>query len=365
MASDGQSNEKKPLLVWWGFGICVNCLAFSLMAGVLLLCVLFTGLHIPVGIEPLSLGEFLKLFYLSAAVPFLVLLGEILKGFSPWGFVVLGIVAVVLYGPIWIRKSLLSGRWKVGGFEYDGSTSSAFRKELNEAVKIVEQANEEIREAYESARPYASQLRERFQIGAAASGAAAEIARLVGPDCPDDFRLTIYVPDLLFSDRLYQFTEYYDKQGKLASEQQAGRTYSIRYGIIGRVWRSGVAEIEGELISPEDQMLLARDPRHGPIEKFIARRWGLTLAEAAHIKQYNSYAAIRLEIAESKVGVVFFYSKQLNAFGDNVARERALTEIKVMLEQSALVTKLLEINDEIASWSGRIQIFRNSKTGIV
>ncbi|MCP2125222.1 hypothetical protein ABH991_005478 [Bradyrhizobium ottawaense] len=53
MASDGQSNEKKPLLVWWGFGICVNCLAFSLMAGVLLLCVLFTGLHIPVGIEPL------------------------------------------------------------------------------------------------------------------------------------------------------------------------------------------------------------------------------------------------------------------------------------------------------------------------
>jgi len=144
------------------------------------------------------------------------------------------------------------------------------------------------------------------------------------------------------------------------SNMTHGRTYSVRYGIIGRVWRSGVAEIEGELISKEDRELIAKDPSHGPIEKFIARRWGLTLEEAFRIKQYNSYGAIRLNLAENKVGLIFFYSKELNGFGDDSARERALKEIEVLLERSPLVSKLLEISREIASWSGRIQIFRNS-----
>ena len=121
-----------------------------------------------------------------------------------------------------------------------------------------------------------------------------------------------------------------------------------------------MAEIEGELISKEDRELIAKDPSHGPIEKFIARRWGLTLEEAFRIKQYNSYGAIRLNLAENKVGLIFFYSKELNGFGDDSARERALKEIEVLLERSPLVSKLLEISREIASWSGRIQIFRNS-----
>jgi len=367
MAKSAETNEgpietKKdpsPFLVWLGFGLCLKCFVFSILMVMLLLSVLFTGLNIPLGIEPFTLGASLKLIYSAAIVPLLVLIGEILKSFSPWGFIAFAILAIILIGPAWIRESLRSARWKLLGFEYDGTeVASTFKKELGEAAEIVDRANQEIGEAYKSAKAYASQLRDRYQIGIFASKVAIAVAEIIGPVCPQDYRLTLYLPDFVFSDRLYQFTEYYNKRGEQLPGERAGRTYSVRYGIIGRVWRSGVAEIEGELISTQDRALFLKD--QGPIEKFIARRWGLSLEEAIHVKEYNSYGAIRLSIAESKVGLIFFDSKLVNGFGDEAAREKALKAIEAMLVNSPLLPKLLEISHEVAPWSGRIQIFRNS-----
>jgi hypothetical protein len=354
-------SNSNSLLAWFGFGLCVKCVALSVLMIMLLLSLLFTGLNVPLGIEPFTLGESLKLIYLEALVPVFSLLGEILKAFSPWGFVAVAVLIVLLKGPEWIRESLRSARLKIGAFEYDGgNATSVFKKELNEATRIVERANKEIAEAYEAAKNYASQLRDRYQIGILTSKISFAIAEVFGAHCPEDYQLTLYLPDFVFGDRLLQFTEYYNRTGGQVSDGKAGRTFSVRYGIIGRVWRSGVAEIEGELISKEDRDLISKDPKHGPIEKFIARRWGLTLEEALRVKDYNSYGAMRLDIAESKVGVIFFYSRKLNAFGDDVAREKTLKEIEGVLERSLLLRKLLDISHEVAPWSGRIQIFRNS-----
>ena len=356
-----EKNDSKPLLVWLGFGFCLKCFVFSLLMGMLLLSLLFTGLNIPLGVQPRSLGASLELIYSAAIIPLFVLVGDILRSLSPWGYVAFAVFAIVLKGPRWIGESLRAGRWKFAGFEYDGKeVGSAFKKELGEAAEIVERANREIGEAYSSAKSYASQLRDQHQIGVLTSQVAVSVAEIVGAKCPADYRLTLYLPDFVFSDRLYQFTEYYDKLGMPIAGDRAGRTYSVRYGIIGRVWRSGVAEIEGELISKEDQDVLANDPNQGPIEKFIARRWGLSLEEAYHVKEYNSYGAIRLDIPENKVGLIFFYSKGVNAFGDDAERKKALKGIETMLQTCPLLPKLLEISHELAPWSGRIQIFRNS-----
>ncbi len=361
LPAEKEKGDPKPFLVWLGLGFCVKCFAFSLLMIMLLLSLLFTGLDVPLGIQPFTLGKSLKLIYSAAIVPLLVLAGDILKSFSPWGFVAFAVLALVLKGPAWIRESLRVGRWKVWGIEYDGTeAASTFKKELNEAAEIVERANKEIGVAYKSAKSYASQLRDQHQIGVLTSRAAGAVAEIVGPSCPNDYRFTLYLPDFVFSDRLYQFTEYYDKYGAPLAGERAGRTYSVRYGIIGRVWRSGVAEVEGELISKEDQQLLSSDPSQGPIEKFIARRWGLSLEEAYHLKEYNSYGALRLDIAEKKVGLIFFYSKLINAFGNEFEREKALKGIEAMLQNCSLLPKLLEISHEVAPWSGRIQIFRNS-----
>jgi hypothetical protein len=360
--SGSKSTSNSSIRAWLGFGLCIKCVGLSTLTIMLLLSVLFTGLRVPVGIEPITLGDSLKLIYLKALVPIFSLMGEILKAFSPWGFIVVIVLLLLLKGPEWLKETLKSARLKIGAFEYDpsGNVASVFKKELGEATRVVESANKEIAEAYEAAKNFASQLRDRYQVGTLTSGVSVAIADIFDEHCPEDYRLTLYLPDFVFSDRLFQLTEYYDRSGKQVSEGNSGRTFSVRYGIIGRVWRSGVAEIEGELISREERELIAKDPKHGPIERFIARRWGLTLEEALRVKEYNSYGAIRLDIADNKVGVVFFYSRETNAFSNDSTRENTLKAIERVLEQSMLLRKLLEISHEVAPWSGRVQIFRNS-----
>jgi hypothetical protein len=354
------TGDRTPFLVWFGFTFCLKCFAFSILMVMLLLSVLFTAFNVPLGIGPLSLGGSLKLIYSAAIVPIFALVGEILKRFSPWGFLTLVGIALILKGPAWIRESLRSARWKFGAFEYEGTeATSAFRKELNEAAMIVDTANKEIGGAYKSAKSYASQLRDRYQIGLLTSSVAVAVAKAIGSTCPKDYKLTLYLPDFVFGDRLFQFTEYYNKDGEQESKDQAGRTYSVRYGIIGRVWRSDVAEIEGELIPKDERELLLQDSRKDATERFIARRWGLSLEEAFHVKSYNSYGAIRLNVVDNKVGLIFFCSTMVNAFGDDSTKENTLKAIKTVLDGSPLIPKLLEIGREVAPWSGRIQIFRN------
>src|SRR5262249_37946381 len=57
-----------------------------------------------------------------------------------------------------------------------------------------------------------------------------------------DLRWTIHIPDILFDETLYQLVDYYPSdQRKFAK----GRTWSIRFGIIGLTWRTGVTQVRG------------------------------------------------------------------------------------------------------------------------
>jgi hypothetical protein len=288
--------------------------------------------------------------------------GEMLKSLSPWGLIVFVVIFVILRGPSWVRETLSSAKWELpGGLKFDGSAVPAsFRKELSEAARIVDRANRELGEAYSSAHAFASQLRDRHNISSIVGSLTSEIVQLIGDRCPADFRLTLYVPDFIFSDRLYQFTAYYDRSGHPLPDSKVGRTFSIRYGIIGRVWRSGVSEIEGELISQSDKEQLEPNHSEKELERFIARRWGLSLDEAIHVKKYNSYGALKLNRADKSVGVLYFDSKATNAFCEPSDLKELEAKLSKTLEGSSLVLKLLEISNEVAPWSGRIQIIRNS-----
>jgi len=215
----------------------------------LLLTIIFSALHIPLGIEPLTVGGSIAFVFEKGVVPVLVVCGEMLKSLSPWGLVAFVAILVILWGPSWIREALSSAKLELpGGIKYDGSGApAAFRRELSQAEWGVSRANKELAEAYASAHSFASQLRDRYDISSLTSALAIEVAKIIGKRCPPDFRLTIYVPDFIFSDRLYQFTEYYDRLGAFRASDRVGRTFSIRYGIIGRVWRSGVPSISREL----------------------------------------------------------------------------------------------------------------------
>jgi hypothetical protein len=148
--------------------------------------------------------------------------------------------------------------------------------------------------------------------------------------------------------------EYYDKHGKQVSNDKSGRAFSIRYGIIGRVWRSGVPEVEGELISAEDRALIKDLSDSTEVEKFIARRWGLTLDEAARIRSYQSYGAIRIERGERPPGLIYFDSRRTNAFGDSDVH----AQLNRLVQNSELAVGLLEISREVSQFT-RIRIFRS------
>jgi hypothetical protein len=115
-SASSKSKSISSLFAWLGFGLCLKCVALSILMIMLLLSVLFTGLHVSVGIEPVTLGGSLRLIYLKALVPIFSLIGEILKAFSPWGFIVVIVLLLLLNGPEWLRESLKSARLKIGAF---------------------------------------------------------------------------------------------------------------------------------------------------------------------------------------------------------------------------------------------------------
>jgi len=225
---------------------------------------------------------------------------------------------------------------------------------LGDAQRITTKTNKEIEQAYAAAKEYVVQLRARYQIDALVGELSIQIAKAIGERCPEDFRLTVYVPDLVFENQLYQLVEYHDKYGKRISDDRTGRTFSIRYGIIGRVWRSGVPEVEDELLSAEDQKLIKNTSDIDEVERFIARRWGLTLYEAARVRPYQSYGAIRIERGGGSPGLIYFDSREKSAFdGSNI--QGVLSRI---IQESELSLGLVEVNREVSQFL-RIRIFES------
>jgi hypothetical protein len=328
---------------------------FTVVA-VLLLTLIFYVLEIPHGMQFDSWRSITIAVLRSVFLPVMMYCAEIVKSLFPWPIIVIAAIAFLVWGPERVLSWLASVKFNIAGvikFEGRGRAPELFEKEFGEAQKAVAKANKEIGEAHKSGAQYATELRQRFDIPDLVGKMAISIANAVGEKCPADFRLTLYVPDFIFEDRLYQFTEYYDKRGKVKTPGKTGRTYSIRYGIIGRVWRSGVTEIEGELISQEDRESLGSDPTEAEILRFIARRWGLTLIEAAKTKPYPSYGAIRIEVAGERLGLLFFDSKKSKAFGESKDLEK---RIRVIVDDSPLTIKMLELHSEIGV-RPRIKIF--------
>jgi hypothetical protein len=337
--------------------ICILCLGFSLPVVFLLLSIIFVVLEVPLGFQSLTFRNLIVEVFYAAVVPTIGFTSEIIRSLFPWPILVILALLLVAWGPDRVKEILSSAKFELpGGIKFEGGATApdAFKKEMGDAQKIVTKTNKEIEEAYSAAKTYVVQLRDAYQVDKLVADLAARIAVVIGPQCPDDYRLTVYVPDLVFSDRLYQLVEYYDNRGRRITEGRFGRAFSIRYGIIGRVWRSGVAEVEGELISTEDRAQIGDSNDVRELERFIARRWGLTLDEAVRVRPYQSYGAMRIDRGDKPLGVVFFDSKKKNAFGDSDIAKK----INDAVQDSDLAISLLEISREIANWS-RIQIFRN------
>jgi hypothetical protein len=100
-------------------------------------------------------------------------------------------------------------------------------------------------------------------------------------------RATIYVSDVVFSEYLYQFTDYYPRHG----EAPAGRRFSKRYGIIGRAWRLSETLATGDAF-PQAQ---SRDE----VIRVLREQWGMSKEEAETASHGRpSYLCIALRARE-------------------------------------------------------------------
>jgi hypothetical protein len=352
---------------FWGavrLGFFLLWVSISVFSLILLLAIIFSALDFPIGIEPVTFGRAVTAIYLHAFVPVMTVLSDILKSMFPWPALVL-VAAFLIFSKPNVLASILSAieSFEVAGFKIKSRTwPENFRKEFGDARRSVFKANKEINEAYGGAKDFARQLDNKYKISDLMGKMSQQIATKIITNCPDSFRFTLYIPDLVFVDRLFQFTEYFTKDGQTASDGKMGRAYSVRYGIIGRVWRSGVSEVEGELITnqeKEEMIALGQSPKDKQdLERFIARRWGLTLEEAVSVRLYPSYGAFRLTRAQKDVGLIFFYAKEENAFNQR-EKDKVTKDIAAFVQESELVEKLLELHSEVP-WSERIEVYKNS-----
>lgn len=145
-----------------------------------------------------------------------------------------------------------------------------------------------------------------------------------------DLRCTIHVPDILFAETLYQLLDYFPRGGG------RGRTFSTRFGIIGRCWRSRESQIGGTI--PTDSQDLIRN-------------WGMTREQALASGQgRQSFAAIPL-CDESGTQVAIFYldSAERNAFTDDTDTtfQQKLIEAIVVGSKNSLTSALIKMRDDL------------------
>jgi hypothetical protein len=136
---------------------------------------------------------------------------------------------------------------------------------------------------------------------------------------PAGLRATIHVRDIVFRDYLYQLVDYYPLGGG------AHRRFSLRYGIIGRSWRTGkshgTGNAFGTLASTET----------------LVEEWGMTRDETHGVLNPRpSCLSVLLRVDTVPVGIVYIDATARDAFGDTKTAQKLVAALEI----EPLVVKL-------------------------
>ena len=165
---------------------------------------------------------------------------------------------------------------------------------------------------------------------------------------PEQYRCTLYVPDLVFADTLYQLLDYEP------SGAGRGRIFSIRYGIVGRVWRSRTSDIHKfKPGADEENEAVDQDE--------LVREWGMSRREAQTAAEGRpSFLCVMLSNAEGDpVGLFYMDSKDPTDFqiksGENLYE--VLSEIATKFSERKIIEILAKMSDELGGRAPLIRIY--------
>ena len=275
-------------------------------------------------------------------------LGEIIASLFPWPFVTLLLVFYVgkseTLRDLIVKLIPIFKRIKIGIAEFDltdetrktfthkatelNSFISSYRSNITKEVKrLVDIKN--IQQAMEICV-------ERYIV-----------PKLANRTLPDNFRCTIHVNDFLLKDRLYQLIDYYP-----SGVDTAGRVLSIRYGVIGNAYRTGLPQIKGDLLESHKREGLDESQ----VIKAIALEWCLTIHEARNISKYPSYCAVLLRHEGRSIGVFYMDSTDAHAFGSTDNSPELVGAIEKAAKETGLAKDVAEIISELKSASPKLEI---------
>lgn len=160
-----------------------------------------------------------------------------------------------------------------------------------------------------------------------------------------DYRCTIHVPDIVLADTLSQLLDY------LPAGAGRGRIFSVRFGLIGKVWRLLKAETLGEVPKAST----------GAVDKArLVQEWGMTMAEAERAaRDRPSFLCVPLlDEKEGGVGMFYMDAKEANAFQ---ITGKADTELHTLVvnecRSRGLTEALAKMKDELSGSAPLIRIY--------
>lgn len=145
---------------------------------------------------------------------------------------------------------------------------------------------------------------------------------------PNGLRCTIHVPDPLFDGYLYQALDYYPgKTGK-------GRSFSIRFGIIGLSWRLSQSRVTHNVSEDATTLMI---------------EWGMTEEESTHAgDQRQSFATVVLRHDGRAVGLLYVDANAKEAFKtfechDDDGKEGCIKDVEEWPEVKQLAASVYEL----------------------
>lgn len=279
---------------------------------------------------------------------FLGWLGTIIESLFPWPFVTLLLVFSAARSETlrdFIKEIIpMFRRIKIGfaEFELTDETRKAFTYQTSELNSFISSYRDKITQEV-------TRLVEVKLIEEAMQNCVEKyiIPTLPSPNLPPNFRCTIHVEDFLLKNRLYQLLDYYP-----SGVNTAGRVHSIRYGVIGKAYRSGLPQIKGDLLESKNR----NDRSESEILKIIALEWGLTIKEARNVMKYPSYCAVPLRHEGRSIGVFYMDSTTARAFGSKDDDPTLIKAIQNAAESTGLAKYVAEILSELRSASAKLEI---------
>jgi hypothetical protein len=245
-----------------------------------------------------------------------------------WPFLVAALAIYLLRRPQLIQSIVLHIQsFKVFGAEFildrrSGSTAEAAIQVYRDAVK------------------------EKFDVKVESEGIADKHKKIVdklldgssGTLKGANLRSTIYVPDMLLDQSLYQLLDYYPPT---SDGGRKGRAFSTRYGMIGRSWRLEKSDFKGKVsTNPED----------------LIGEWAMTRTEAKEAALgRKSFACILLKnVNDECLGLFYMDSRPESVF------DSAWTQTEKLVREEAvsngLIVALQRVYTDLIATSARVKI---------